>query len=443
LGSDSWERLLLVTNANQFTPLNVYLDNLILGSVFVLSITRASVFFFLYFLNRTLIPKEFSWVIILLWGGILILIFRFVLIEKQINILLNKLRSSKALLLFLAFAGISIFWSDLFYATLFHWFEFLFSTLVALYFAVRYKFSFFTENLLKAGILVVLINIIFSIMVPSLSSPPGYPYYGAWRGIFWHKNHLGTFVAFFNLLCLFFAFYYYKLNRREYLLWSGAYLITFAVAFFSKSATALLVIFILSSCFFLLQVWLLIHPKLKAIHYSLLAGLFIFLAILIYINLEFLFALAGKDITLTGRLDLWKYLFEHVINKRILLGHGFGAFWEIPSNRLYISQVLGWGFEILIGDNGFIDIFVNLGIIGFSLFLIIFISAWVRALQIAYKNLTHPLAFLPLFILAYVILANTTFTILLETEMLVWIFILQIYFVQSTSDFFENTTRQG
>lgn len=403
------------------------LSRLIFGIVFVLANIRATLFVQIYFLENTLVPKGFSWIEILLWLFVLLLIFKDVLKRNQIRRYWNLLYKYKILFLFLVFAGFSAIWSVSVYATIFRWLELLFATFAALYFATQYRLLFFWLNLIKASIVLVLINIIFSILLPSLSSPPGYPYYGAWRGIFWHKNHFGLFVTYVNLLCIFFAFYYYRLNEKQYFFWGGVYFITLLVIYLSKSVTALLVAIFLSASFFLLQIWLLIRHRLKKIHYYLLSIIFLFIIFVGYIELDYIFALIGKDRTLTGRLNLWEYLFENVIFNKFWIGHGFGAFWEIASNRINISREIGWSYAILIGDNGFIDIFIHLGIIGLMIFLIIFFSAWKKAFQIAYKDITHPLAFLPLFFLAYVLLANISFSLFIETETLVWIIILQIY----------------
>lgn len=132
--------------------------------------------------------------------------------------------------------------------------------------------------------------------------------------------------------------------------------------------------------------------------------------------------------TLTGRLQLWKYLFEDVITKKPWLGHGFGAFWEISTNRKIISEEIGWDYAVLISDNGFLDIFIHLGMVGLIFFLIIFLRAFLNAFRIAVMDIDNLLSFFPLFFLIYTVLANISFSLFVETELLVWVFLLQIYF---------------
>lgn len=411
----------------KYTPnFKFSLSNLIFGIVFVLANIRATLFVQLYFLEKALVPKGFAWLEILLWVIVLLLIFKDILKRKQIRKYWDLLHQNKVLFWFLVFAGFSVIWSVSVYATIFRWLELLFATLTAMYFAIQYRLLFFWSNLLKAGVLFVLISIIFSISLPIISSPQGYPYYGAWQGIFWHKNHFGVFVAFINLLCLFFTSHYYRISDKQYFFWGGLYVITLWVVYLSKSATALLTVLILSLCFFLLKNWLLFKHKLKKIHYYFIGIIFLLFIFVGYLEIDYIFALIGKERTLTGRLSLWNYLFENVIFNQIWIGHGYGAFWEVASNRITISKEIGWSYAVLIGDSGYLDIFIHLGIIGLTFFLIVFIFACKQAIQIAYEDLNNPLAFLPLFFLAYALLVNISFSLFIETEMLVWIIILQI-----------------
>jgi O-antigen ligase len=80
----------------------------------------------------------------------------------------------------------------------------------------------------------------------------------------------------------------------------------------------------------------------------------------------------GRDITLTGRTDIWKDVYA-AASKNPLLGMGFGGFWigrmaNIPWNE-HMTWVLGQA------HNGYVDLFLQLGWIGCGLFAAVIFTA--------------------------------------------------------------------
>jgi O-antigen ligase len=81
--------------------------------------------------------------------------------------------------------------------------------------------------------------------------------------------------------------------------------------------------------------------------------------------------------SLTGRLPLWEELL-HWVNKSPLVGYGYLAFWD--SKRVeYLSDTFRW--EIPHGHNMYLDITLDVGIVG----LILFVSLLIFALYSAAK----------------------------------------------------------
>lgn len=69
--------------------------------------------------------------------------------------------------------------------------------------------------------------------------------------------------------------------------------------------------------------------------------------------------------SLTGRLPLWEELGTS-IQKRPILGHGYLAYWE--KDRIeHLYDLLGW--EVPHGHNMYIDLLIDGGIVGLSLFM--------------------------------------------------------------------------
>lgn len=85
-----------------------------------------------------------------------------------------------------------------------------------------------------------------------------------------------------------------------------------------------------------------------------------------------------KDIQdMTGRLPLWEELISS-ISKHPLTGHGYMAYWDSKQITL-LSEKFSW--EIPHGHNAYLDVMLDTGIIGVTLYIIIFLTALYMALR--------------------------------------------------------------
>ena len=78
------------------------------------------------------------------------------------------------------------------------------------------------------------------------------------------------------------------------------------------------------------------------------------------------FEIVGRDETFTGRDVLWANAFKEAI-KTPLLGKGFGSFWTEDKG---LKLVRGWNPNQ--GHNSFLDLWLDIGILGIILFFICF-----------------------------------------------------------------------
>lgn len=99
----------------------------------------------------------------------------------------------------------------------------------------------------------------------------------------------------------------------------------------------------------------------------------------LYVILEYGFGInaqlaeaVGRNPTLTGRTDLWKFLLSMDTNP--LFGTGYDSFWLGP--RLEFI----WRKFYLFNEahNGYLDVYLNLGLIGLSLLLVYLIASYQR-----------------------------------------------------------------
>lgn len=97
-------------------------------------------------------------------------------------------------------------------------------------------------------------------------------------------------------------------------------------------------------------------------------------------NLEFVLSSMGKDITLTGRTDIWAAVIEK-IRERPLLGYGYSGFWlGENSESVDVLQNIEWEGAPN-AHNGLLDLWIDLGFLGVSVFLLGFLMSYIRGLR--------------------------------------------------------------
>jgi len=87
----------------------------------------------------------------------------------------------------------------------------------------------------------------------------------------------------------------------------------------------------------------------------------------------------GRDPTMTGRTDIWKLLLSLATSP--WFGAGYESFWT-PSRLLQIQEIR----HIDEAHNGYLEIYLNTGLVGLSLFSIFIFSAYRRCREIVSLN---------------------------------------------------------
>ncbi|MCZ7616680.1 MAG: O-antigen ligase family protein [Ignavibacteriaceae bacterium] len=88
----------------------------------------------------------------------------------------------------------------------------------------------------------------------------------------------------------------------------------------------------------------------------------------------------GKDTTLSGRVDIWNFVWND-IEKRFLLGYGFATYWIMGSSRLEIFASYFEGFMVNEAHNGYLEIVLQLGLIGFVFFCFLLLHIYTGCLS--------------------------------------------------------------
>ena len=183
-----------------------------------------------------------------------------------------------------------------------------------------------------------------------------------WRGAFIHKNVLAIYLVFALVVFL-------TVDRRGMLRWAsigGVVVMLIGAQSATGLAGALGVV--------LLWVWLLaIHRAnrtrgLQAGVVVLSAVVALVLGSLLVLLLPNLLAFYGKDLTLTGRTDIWSAVSDLIV-ERPWFGHGLGAVFTDTPSQLALQVNREAGFEVPHPHQGVLDTMLALGLVGMVLYL--------------------------------------------------------------------------
>jgi exopolysaccharide production protein ExoQ len=411
--------------------LNELLNIMAIVMSFFLAISRALKFRSLYPATSTL--EGAAWREILLWLLAAGLVFWLLIRHVLLNDYISAWKKNWPLALFIGLAFLSLFWSISPEATLYRTLVLLFATLLGAYLGTRYDVRGLLNILFWFGAVVVILCFGFALYFPGIGTALGYPYFGAWNGIFWHKNYMGSILALLNCIFLIRLMVGFRERNRTAIFDGLFYLLSLALVYLSRSATAYIVAILLNFLIVLAWAWLKRMESLRPIHYYLILGALVVAGVLFLLNLNFVLGLFNRNSSFTGRVPMWTYLFAHVINQRPWFGYGFGALWTIEAFRIQVQQAVGWPFPVLIGDNGFVDILLHVGIIGLGVFIVNFILMYVKTIKLAFRRRTME-HFFPLAIMIFALVANISFSLFLEVGAFVWLLMVAGLFLAVRRD---------
>jgi len=120
-----------------------------------------------------------------------------------------------------------------------------------------------------------------------------------------------------------------------------------------------------------------------------------------------------------------------MIEKKPWLGYGYGAFWlKDNSESSTIIQTVQWNAPN--AHNGFLDLWLGLGLLGLLVFLIGFVVNLLRAIYLIRLDETYVNMWLLIYI-TFIIFSNLTETTLLEQNSLEWILYVAVVFSSKIS----------
>jgi exopolysaccharide production protein ExoQ len=272
------------------------------------------------------------------------------------------------------------------------------------YFATCFPFQKQIQIMATVFFASVVSSLVFTIVLPKYGIMSMPPHIGAWRGVYIHKQNLGTQMSLMS------AFFLILLKSEFWREKKGLALLGVVLSIFlvlaSKSSTGLISVALLATCIHIFQ-WRRFRPDILA--FIVITAILSIGSIVIYLvdNAAAIVGVLGKDLTLSGRDQLWGAILQ-MVNQRPLLGYGYEAFWYVTgqsSRPDLIWNMIGW--DAPHAHNGLLEILLGLGWVGAGLFLITFINNIWRSLQRIALN-PSATSYCSMIFLIYIVLTNIT-----------------------------------
>lgn len=288
------------------------------------------------------------------------------------EILYTFLRSP-IIVLFYIFAAMSIYWSADRGATIMRVFALTFTTLFAAWFATRYTIKQQVGLLAWVYFFFMLTSVLLVFALPEVGRAGGGP---IWEGIFTQKNVLGRNMTIAAIVALVYPTTSFRVLCLKFL----GYGVAVIFILMASSLTALLILFATTIMYFGYRAFRLGVVPGVALLFITGVPMLIMAYAAVTVDVDDVLIALGRDPSLTGRTIVWERVLT-AISERPLLGFGYGAFWNDWSGRFgeLWKQTDFW----VPGQahNTYLDMWVNLGIIGVILLVITVVINYMLAVN--------------------------------------------------------------
>ncbi len=307
-----------------------------------------------------------------------------IILYKRQDRIIALIKSEKYLSIFVLICLLSAVWSDYHFLSIKRSFQLFVIFLVIVEALVNIESTTLLKQLKIVVSVYLFLNLYAGRYIPAATDPE----FQTWRGIELQKNHLAQ----TSIYCLLSSVIFFSSDKKFLQKSFDVLLILIAVFLIYKahSSTGILVLAMIIFVGFIFQMESIFSKFGFGRSFLLLIFLFIlgFSLIFLIFSSE-IFGLIpgyfGKDTSLSGRSDIWEFVWND-IEKRFLLGYGFATYWIMGSPRLEIFADLFEGFKVNQAHNGYLEIILQLGIIG-AIFFLFLILAYIHRMFKTNNNL--------------------------------------------------------
>jgi exopolysaccharide production protein ExoQ len=284
------------------------------------------------------------------------------------------------------------------------------TTLFGVYFGSNFDLGEQVRILAKVFGIIVVLSFYISLMMPQYGINHDI-HGGSWTGVFTQKNLLGR-AMIVAVVVFLSANKIIRTPMRYALLASAGYLLLMSDS--RTSQVVLIAMLLLAPIYQLTRR----NGMTIVIPISLAFGIvLVAIAVIAITNADSLLVVMGRNPTLTGRTEIWKAIWN-AITKQMILGYGFNGFWEgIRGKSADVILTLGWVAKH--SHNGFLDIWLDLGIVGLGVFLLSYFNALWRAVHMLRRRAGTG-AYWPIHFLVFMLLYHLTEGPILRQNSIYW-----------------------
>lgn len=354
---------------------------------------------------------------------------------KPVFVALIKQRYRRFLIILIffqiVFCASSLLWTEYVQRGSYEIITLILASYIAVGIASTFSLYEFVRILAISTLIVAVISLLLWLVAPQYALMSK----GELKGIYLHKNALGRVVGYGLIACAIMWRYSEKRQKTFYAL--GVLLCT-AVLLLSRSASPLVGAALVLCCFLFYQsVNRSEAGKLQVLKY-LNRAILIFPVIpflLVYITpvTDFMLVKLGRNVdfnTIMIRESLWNYLRPDILD-RWLIGHGVGSIWEVGGTRVpVLGSDFRTGWFVKQAHNGYIELYLQYGLIGTLIFVALFLYFRVVNLQ----RINRSLAIVAWVFFGYFLLLNNSYAANFTQLTMPWMISLCMFLYLSVRD---------
>ncbi|ANP46905.1 O-antigen ligase family protein [Candidatus Viadribacter manganicus] len=230
-------------------------------------------------------------------------------------------------------------------------------------------------NVLGGGFIILIAgSFVLGIFAPSVGRM-SFEHPGAWSGLWTHKNTLGGIMALGVAICS--AAAIVTPERRK--LWISCAIAAFALVLLSTSKTALIAsmlgVGMIGFCMIMRRGPVHMIAALASAAVVIVAG-----AGIVLLAPDLIVAALGRDLTLTGRTDIWEAS-ARFVEAKPWLGYGYYAFW-LPENgpAYWVREAVAW--PVASAHSSWLELALGVGRIGVIVFAVQLLATLTRGVGI-------------------------------------------------------------
>lgn len=318
----------------------------------------------------------------LFWPGLAFCAIALVILRQRLGALIRTARvpQMQALFCLLLLAAVSALWSSSPETTLV---RFASQCFITAFFVAAATLLRPDSDYVRAIYIVFAVGVVLNIGYVSTQSPNivdgvnvGY------SGYFGNKNSLGFFASFAFLFSLF------NMRRSALRIGGGLVVIGASVVLLVMSKSKGALVFAIASPFVAFAL-LLVYRKLRispAVSVTTAASAFLVISLMVGDLPGRISMLMYGNPTLSNRTAIWEFI-DRMVSIRPMLGWGYRSFWLVPEDILARYPAEAWIKLMPHGHNGYLDMKVELGYVGYGLLLWLLAAVFYQVGKIADRDM--------------------------------------------------------